>query len=208
MTNVSISLMITAMTVLLLLAGIAGCTTPAPSPQAPAASPVPARNLSTAAPAEMALQPSDVPADLVLLEKSDRNVSDMRNWSVEHGWKGGYYIAYQKQVGNTSSGVIFDQALSVYPAENISLIVPNTLQLGKNWAARDPANRSAEVDTSLSAIGDFGSAMKISDKGDNSHEYIIAFVKQDVYMELYTNGTAADYDTLKHLAGIAAAKIR
>jgi hypothetical protein len=209
MTKVSISLMMTVMTVFLILsAGIAGCTSTAPTPQVPAASPVPVQKLSTVTPAEMALQPSDVPADFVLLEKGERNVSEMRSWSLEHGWKGGYYVSYQRQNGNTSSGVIFDQSLSVYPVQNISLIVPDTMQLGKTWAARDSANRSVEDDTSLPAIGDSSSAMKISDKSDNSHEYMIAFVKQDVYMEFYTNGTAADDETLRHLAGIAAAKIR
>lgn len=209
MTKVSLSLMMTVMAVLLLLSlGIAGCTTPAPSAQVPAASPVPVQKLSTAAPAEMALQPSDVPADLILLEKGERNVSDMRDWSLEHGWKGGYYASYQKQNGSSSSGVIFDQSLSIYPLQNISLIVPDTMQMGKTWAARDSANRSAETDTTLPAIGDSSSALKITDKSDNSHEYLIAFVKQDVYMEFYTNGTATDYETLKHLAGIAAAKIR
>jgi hypothetical protein len=209
MTKQSIRPMIIFMAVFLLLcAGMAGCTTPAPSPQAPPAPPAPVQNISTVAPAELVLQPSDVPADFILLEKGERNGSDMRAWSLEHGWKGGYYAAYQKHDANASAGIIIDQALSVYPAENITLIVPDTLQLAKTWADKDRTNRSAEVDTSLPAIGDSGSALKITDKRDNSEEYMIIFVKHDVYMELYTNGTAADYETLKHLAGIAAAKIR
>ncbi|PKL64223.1 MAG: hypothetical protein CVV32_09785 [Methanomicrobiales archaeon HGW-Methanomicrobiales-3] len=199
----------TVMTVLLLLtAGIAGCTSSGPATQVPAASPAPAQKLSTVAPAEMALQPSDLPAGFVLLEKGDRNISEMRSWSLEHGWKGGYFAAYQKQDGTASSGIIIDQALSVYPAENITLIVPDTLQLVKNWADEDRANRSVEDDPSLPSIGDFSRGMKLSDKNDEPPEYVIVFSKQDVYMELYTNGTAADYATLKNLAGVAEAKIR
>jgi hypothetical protein len=209
MTKPFLSLVIIIMTVFILLsAGIAGCISQAPSSKVPAASPVPVQNLSTVAPSEMALLPSDVPSNLVLLEKGERNISEMRDWSLEHGWKGGYYASYQKYDGNVSSGVIFDQALSIYPAENITLIVPDTLQLGKSWAARDRTNRSVEEDTTLPVIGDSGSAMKITDKSDNSHEFMIVFVKHDVYMELYTNGTATDYETLKQLAGIAAAKIK
>lgn len=209
MTSVSSSLVITVMTVFLLLtAGIAGCTSSASAPQVPAASPAPLQNHSTVAPAEMALQPSDLPAGFVLLEQGERNASEMRSRSLEHGWKGGYFAAYQKQDGTASSGSIIDQALSVYPAENITLIVPDSLQLVKTWADNDPANRSVEYDTSLPPIGDFSRGMKIADKNDNSPEYMIFFVKQDVYMELWTNGTAADYETLKNLAGVAAAKIR
>jgi len=50
--------------------------------------------------------------------------------------------------------------------------------------------------------------MKVSDKSDNSQLYMIAFVKYDVYEQLSTNGTAADYETLKQMTGIAAAKNR
>jgi hypothetical protein len=209
MTKQSVSLMVMVITVFLILsAAIAGCTSPAPTPQVPAASPVPAQKLSTVAPSDLALQPSDVPKDFILLEKGDRNVSEMRNWSLEQGWKGGYYATYQKTGGNASSGPIVDQAISVYPAEKITLIVPNTVTLVKDWAAGDTNNRSAVDDLSLPTIGDSSSALIITDKSDNSHEFLIAFVKHDVYMQLYTNGTATDYETLKQLAGIAAAKIK
>lgn len=209
MTKQSISLMIMVMTVFLILsAGIAGCTSPAPAPQVPAASPVPVQKLSTVAPSDLALQPSDVPKDFILLEKGERTVSDMRDWSLEHGWKGGYYATYQKNGGNASSGPIFDQSMSVYPAENITLIVPDTVQIVKTWAAGDTNNRSAVDDLSLPTIGDSSSALIITDKSDNSHEFLIAFVKHDVYEQLYTNGTATDYETIKQLAVIAAAKIK
>jgi hypothetical protein len=208
MTKQSISLMIIFMAVFVILsAGMAGCTSPAPSPQAPTASPVPAKTLSTIAPSEMALQPSDFPGNFTLLEKGERNVSMMRNWSLEHGWKGGYYADYEKNNLNSPSGTVFEQSISVYPAQNITLIVPDTVNQVKTWSAKDPYNRSVE-EVSLPTIGDSSSVLKISDKSDNSHEYIIAFVKYDVYEELYTNGTATDYETLLQLAGIAAAKIK
>ena len=131
----------------------------------------------------------------------------MRNWSLEHCWRGVYYADYVKNNLNSPSGTVFEQSISVYPAQNITLIVPDTVNLVKIWVARDTYNRSAE-EVSLPTIGDYSSALQISDKSDNSHEYIIAFVKYDVYEELYTNGTATDFETLRQLAGIAAAKIR
>jgi hypothetical protein len=208
MTKQSISLVIIFMAVFVILfTGIAGCTSPAPSPQAPTASPVPAKTLSTIMPSEMVLQSSDFPGNFTLLEKGERNVSEMRTWSLEHGWKGGYYADYVKNDLNSPSGTIFEQVISVYPAENITLIVPDTVNIVKNWSAGDINNRSVE-EVSLPTIGDSSSVLKISDKSDNSHEYIIAFVKYDVYEQLYTNGTATDYETLKQLAGIAAAKIK
>lgn len=154
----------------------------------------------------MVLQPSDFPWNVTLLEKGERNVADMRDWSLGLGWKGGYYADYEKNDLNSPSGTIFEQVISVYPARNISLIVPDTVQQIKAWSAEDANNRSVE-EVSLPVIGDSSSVLKLSDKSDNSHEYIIAFVKYDVYEQLYTNGTAADYETLRQLAGSAAAKI-
>jgi hypothetical protein len=208
MTRQSIALVMIFMAVFVLLsAGMAGCTSPAPSPQTPTASPVPAKTQSTIAPSELALQLSDLPANFSLLEKGERNVSEMSNWSLDQGWNGGYYADYVKNDTNTSSVTLIEQLISVYPAENISLIVPDTVGSVKNWSAEDTNNRSVE-EVALPAIGDSSSVLKISDKSDNSHEYLIAFVKYDVYEQLYTNGTATDDETLNHLAGVASAKIR
>ena len=203
----SITLMRILMTILIILsAGIAGCSSPAPSPQAPSASRVPAKTLSTIAPSEMVLQPSDFPVNVTLLEKGERNVSEMRNWALDHGWKGGYYADYEKNDRNSPTGTIIEQVISVYPAENITLIVPDTVNLWKNWSAED---RNVTVEElSLPTIGDSSSALRASDKSDHTQSYIIAFVKYDVYEQLWTNGTATDYETLKQLAGIAATKIK
>jgi hypothetical protein len=141
------------------------------------------------------------------VDKAERNASDMRNWSLDHGWKGGYYADYMKNENNSPSGAIIAQSISVYPLKNIHLIVPDTAGIGKNWSAMDANNRSVE-DVAHPVIGDYSSVLKISDKSENTTEYMIAFVKYDVYEELYTNGTATDFETLKQLAGVAAAKIR
>lgn len=75
----------------------------------------------------------------------------------------------------------------------------------KNWSTKEK-NSSVE-DLTLVTIGDSSSALRVSNKTDNTQEYIIAFVKNDVYQNFYTNGTLTDYETLKQLATIAAAKI-
>jgi hypothetical protein len=208
MTQKSSGLMILVMAVFVILsAGMAGCATTAPSSPAPMASPIPAKTLSTITPAEMALQQSDLPADFTLLERGERNVSEMRSWSLDQGWKGGYYSDYVKNDTNSRSATLIEQSISVYNPGTISLIVPDTVSYAKNWSAEDRTNRSVE-EVALPAFGDSSSVLKISDKSDNSHEYIIAFVKYDVFEQLYTNGTETDYETLKQLAGTAAAKIR
>jgi hypothetical protein len=206
MTKPSTGLLVFMAVFLIVSAGIAGCTTSTSQPP-PAASGVPVQKLSTASPAEMALQPSEVPGNFTLLEKGERNVSEMRGWALDHGWKAGYYTDYQKNDGISPSGAIIEQVISVYPAENITLIVPDTVSLVKNWSAEDPGNVTVE-ELSIPAIGDSSTVLKVSDKRENSPWYMIALVKDDVYEQFYTNGTAADYETLRHLAGVAVAKIR
>lgn len=178
--------------------GIAGCTS-----QAPAAS-----KTSTIEPSEIILQPSEIPVNFTLLEKGERNVSDMSEWSLDHGWKKGYYAVFLNNDPNAIPGTVIEQYISVYTAENITLIVPDTVSGWKNWTVEEnDANLSFE-ELSLPAIGDSSAAMKVTNTSDMSQMYSVSFTKKDVYQQFMTNGTATDYETVKQLAGIAAAKIK
>jgi hypothetical protein len=149
----------------------------------------------------MALQPSEVPAGFVLVEKNDRNASDMRDWSMNMGWKRGYDAIYLK---NGSEPRFLEQHISVYTPANISLIMPDTINQAKNWT---DANVSVE-EVPLRTIGDASRSLKVTDRSDNTGAYLIMFVKYDVYEEIWTNMTAAEYDTFARLAETAAAKVQ
>ncbi len=155
----------------------------------------------------MILQPSEIPANFTLLEKAERNVSEMRSWALDHGWKKGYYAVYLKNDPASRQGTIIEQMISVYTAENITLVIPDTTNIYKNWTIKQNDANLTYEELSLPVIGDSSSALKISDKSDNTQMYLISFVKKDVYQDFWTNGTSADYDTARQLAGIAAAKI-
>nr|WP_320160594.1 hypothetical protein [uncultured Methanoregula sp.] len=187
----------------ILLASIAGCTS-----QTPPASPVTDKNLSAIEPSQMILQPSDLPANFTVVEKAERNVSEMRSWALDHGWKKGYYAMFRKNDPNSPPGTVFEQIISVYPAENITLIIPNTISAYRNGVSKENnANITLEVLPSP-GIGDSSNALVISDKSDNTRMYLVSFVKKDVYQDFWTNGTATDYETARQLAGVAAAKIK
>jgi len=198
MRKLSFYFMIVLMSIALILcAGIAGCTNTAP------AQPAPGQKLSTLEPAKMALQLSDLPANFTLVEEFQRNASDMREWALGKGWKKGYGVSFEVR-GPDARGL--DQLISVYPAENITLIVPDTVSSFKNWTIED--RNVTIVDLPSPGIGDASSALKVTQPGEPFDVYIIAFVKYDVYEELYANGTASDYEVLKTVAGKAAAKIK
>ena len=185
MTNDYLRTMILFMAVFILLA-CAGCTSPAPS------SPV--------------LAPSDLPGNFTVLAKGERDASQMRNWAIDHGWKRGYNTHFVKNEGNVSEGTVFEQVISVYDTDNIILVVADTVNTWKSWPAEDSNVTVEEIP--LQAIGDFSRAMKTSDRSDNSHMYMIAFVKYDVFEQFQTNGTKADFETLRQMAETAADKIR
>jgi hypothetical protein len=191
---------------------IAGCASQAPSappvstvspaPAAPAVSPSTEQKLSTLEPSRLALQPSEVPAGFTLVEQLERNLSEMRPWAVDKGWKKGYYAYYER---NGQDVQYIEQAISIYPIGNISLIVPDTVQGVKNWSAEE--NLTVE-ELPEPGIGDSSRALKISEPGEPVNDYIITFVKYDVFEQMSINGTATDYETLKQVAGTAAAKIQ
>lgn len=178
--------------------GIAGCTSQAPS----------ASETSTIEPSEMILQPSDIPANFTLVEKGQRDVSDMNEWALDHGWKKGYYAVFLNNDPNSIPGTVIEQYISVYPAENITLIVPDTVSGWKNWTVEENNPNLSLEELSLTTIGDSSAAMKVSNKSDNTQVYSISFIKKDVFQQFWTNGTATDYETARQLAGAAAAKIK
>jgi hypothetical protein len=57
-------------------------------------------------------------------------------------------------------------------------------------------------------IGDSSMAFRFTKPGIDTKEYLIIFVKKDVYEQLDMSGTVTDYESLKQLATIAAAKIK
>lgn len=194
----SLTLMILMTCFVIISIGIAGCTSQAPS----------VSKTSTIEPAEMILLPSDIPVNFTLVEKDQRNVSELSDWALDHGWKKGYYAVYLKNDPSSIPGTVIEQYISVYPAENITLVVPDTVSGWKNWTIEQNSVNVTLEELSLPTIGDSSAALRVSNKTDNSQMYVITFVKKDVFQDFWTNGTATDYETAKQLAGIAAAKIK
>jgi len=198
------------------LVAVAGCTsqtphtTPAPSATPTSlASQVPEKTLSTIEPAQMALEPSDMPGNFTVVKKGERNESMMRPWQINQGWKKGYSTALKRNdPGRTGPQIM--QFISVYPGENASRMVDylvdgNYLDLARASEAERMNNTITELPSP--GIGNSSRAIVKLDKNDPDIIYLIAFSRYDVFEEIWGNGTAADYETMKQAAAIAAAKI-
>lgn len=206
MVKKSISAIILLMTVLIVLSvGIAGCTS-----QTPAASPTPAttKTVSTIEPSEMIVQASEIPGNFTLVTERERTASELSEWALDHGWVKGYSVVYRKNDPNSPSGTIILQNISVYAGENATLAVSDTIDGQIDWITKEnDANLSVEK-ISIATIGDASGSLKYADKSDNTSMYVIAFAKKGVFQDIETNGTAADYETVRQFAEIAAAKIK
>jgi len=206
MVKKSISAIILLMTVLIVLSvGIAGCTS-----QTPAASPTPetTKTVSTIEPSEMIVQPSEIPGNFTLVTERERTASELSEWALDHGWKKGYSVVYRKNDPNSPSGTIILQNISIYAGENATLAVSDTIDGLADWITIENNATMSVEKISIPAIGDASGSLKYSDKSDNSSMYVIAFAKKGVFLDIETNGTAADYETARQFAEIAAAKIK
>lgn len=208
---------------LLCLVALAGCTSPAPPAPpalsatpassvtpAPAASQVPEKTLSTIEPVQMALEPSGMPGNFTLIEKGERYASMMQSWQLNQGWKKGYSTILQRDDPGRS-GPQIAQYIAVYPRENTSRMVD--FQVEGIYLDLERASEADRMNNSIIAlpspgIGDFSRAIGKLDKNDPELTYLIAFSRYDVFEEVWGNGTAADYETIKQAAALAAAKIR
>src|SRR5208337_1856034 len=202
------SIILTVAFLLILSIFIAGCTSIS-STSIPTPVQTTAIQLSTIDPSEMALTLSDVPAGFTIKEGSERTSSDMSQEAHANGWEKGYYVQFERSSTGTNTGVvdfeILEQTISVYPIDNVNQVLdergPEILQT---------ANTTFKVEQlSDPEIGDSSAAFRIktSYSGVPINGFDIIFVKKDVYEEVASMGTSADYETLKNLANVSASKI-
>jgi len=205
----SSSTMLLLAVLIVISAGIAGCTSQAPSTaKAAVPSTAPVANTAVVSPENLVLQPQEIPGNFTLVEKGERQASDLSDWARDHGWKSGYYVVYRKNDPAAPSGTVIRQNISVYAEKNATLAVSDTIDGFADWIVKENAMNQSVEKISIPTIGDTSGSLKYVNKGDNSGAYMIAFSKMNVFEDIQTNGTAADYETAKQLATIAAAKIK
>jgi hypothetical protein len=72
----------------------------------------------------------------------------------------GNNAVYQKNDTNSPPGTVIEQTISVYPAENITLIVPDTVHGWKDWIAGENDVIESVEEFSLPTTGDSSAALK------------------------------------------------
>jgi hypothetical protein len=175
--------------------------TPAPVPAPTTESPV-----TTVPVSQMALQPSDMPSDYILKDRSDLTYLEMSQMSHYLGWRAGYTVTYYRVNQEKYDLTELRQVIDLYPLANMNKVFDiekeditskenSTTDIYElpcpNMGERTFAYREADTQSPLSIT-----------------TYSIVFTNKDVYEELTMSGTTTDFEMLKELSQAAADKIR
>ncbi len=180
-----------------------------PSPtQSPAPTPVPTTEspVVTVPVSQMALQPSDMPADYILRDRSDLANLEMDQMSHDLGWRAGYEVTYYRINQEKYDMTELRQVIDLYPLANMN----NVFNI-ETWAITGQENGTTQIyELPCPNMGDRTFAYRESDTRGPLliTTYSIVFTNKDVYEELTMSGTTTDFETLKELARTAADKIQ
>jgi hypothetical protein len=171
--------------------------TPVPTTESPVA---------TVTVSRMALQPSDIPSDYILKDRSDRTYLEMSQMSLDLGWRAGYAVTYYRVNQEKYDLTGLRQVIDLYPLANMNKV----FDIEKEAIESQNTGTIKIYELPCPKQGERTSAYrKTDDQSSRSiSTYTIIFTKKDVYEELTMGGTTTDFETLKELAQVAADKIR
>lgn len=171
--------------------------TPAPTPESPVA---------TVQVSQMALQPSDIPSDYILKNRSDLPYQGMSQMSHDLGWRAGYAVTYYRINQEKYDVTGLRQVIALYPLANMNKV----FDIEKEAITSQETATVKIYELPCPKMGERTTAYRTTDNQSSASfsTYTIIFTKKDVYEDLTMGGTTTDFETLKELAQVAADKIR
>jgi hypothetical protein len=153
----------------------------------------------------MALQLSDLPADYVLRDRTALAYAGIGQVFRDLGWRQGYAVSFyrlDKEMDDTTS---INQEIHVYPLDNL-----NDVYSLEKEALLPPDDDPADYQVPFPQLGDRSVAWREIRTGADGTvvTYTVIFTRKNVYEKISMAGTTTDYETLKDIAGKAAAGIR
>jgi hypothetical protein len=198
------------LTAVLISAGCLSAIFPYPAVPAPtpAPTPIPATEspVATVPVSQMALQPSDMPAEYILKDRSDLTYLEMDQMSHDLGWRAGYTVTYYRMNQEKYDMTELRQVIDLYPLANMNNVF--NIETGAITGQENGTTQIYELP--CPNMGDRTFAYREHDTQSplSITTYSIIFTNKDVYEELTMSGTTTDFETLKELARTAADKIR
>lgn len=153
---------------------------------------------------DLALSVSDISGGWEISSRGEMLRADINKYGLNLGWQEGYNVVFRKI---DSKDIILSQSVSVYPKENISLLldgVKNALKSFKefvngeriDYLKDDFGNRYRYEELSNPQIGDDSVAYKLIYLDNSNVAYYLEFVKSNYYEQI----SGLDYELIKELA--------
>jgi len=189
----------------------AGCldrlpVAPAPATQNAVPTPVPTTEdpQSTMTPSAMALQLADLPSDYILRDRSVMVSPEVTQLSRDLGWREGYFVSFSR-MNKRDDTTRVRQAINIFPLENMKKV----FDLEKIDIESQAVSPLIQSEIPFPLIGDNSRAYRETDPTDAMKQvaYTVIFTKKNVYEKITMAGTSTDYETLKDVVQIAAAKV-
>ncbi len=147
---------------------------------------------------DMALQPSDMPSDFVLQDRTVIALEEVSQLARQLGWKQGYYVSFYRRDGNNEVITRIWQSVNIFTSENIN----GVFLLEKEDLRKEELTPGSRYEIPFPSIGERSIAFRETDPHDSERPvtYTVIFTKKNVYEKITMSGTNTDYETLKRLA--------
>lgn len=145
----------------------------------------------------MALQPSDLPSDYILQDRSVMALPEVSPLARELGWRQGYFVSFYRRTSNTDDVTWIRQSINIFSAENINGI----FLLEKEELKNQQLTPGTRYEIPFPAVGERSIAFRDTNPADTERPvtYTVIFTKKNVYEKITMSGTNTDYETLKRL---------
>ena len=175
-----------------------------PAPPVPTPSQSPESPTAILSPQEMALQPSDMPDDFFLKDRSVLAFDEIPELNRNLGWWEGYSVEYYRMNPDYDEITRVTQTIDLYPLDNMNKLFSEEKN---SLLSQDPDSNRYEIPFPL--VGDRSVAVRETrnDGPDNVITYVVIFTEKNVYEKVTMSGTATDYEALRNITRTAAARI-
>jgi len=154
----------------------------------------------------MALQPSDLPSDYILQDRSVMAVQEVSQLARELGWRQGYFVSFYRRNSNTNDITRIRQSVSIFSTDSIN----GVFLLEKEELRDQQMSPGTRYEIPFPAVGERSIAFRDTNPVDPERPvtYTVIFTKKNVFEKITMSGTNTDYETLKRLVQRAEALVQ
>jgi hypothetical protein len=155
----------------------------------------------------MALQPSDLPYDYILQDRSVMASPEVSQLSRDLGWRQGYFVSFSRMDLNNNVLTRLRQSVNIYATTES---MNSVFLVEKEDLENQQISPGTRYEIPFPAVGERRIAFRDTNPADTERvvTYSVIFTKKNVYEKITMSGTNTDYETLKHLVQRAEALVQ